>query len=140
MRYGRSEGGFTLLELLVTISVIGIVLLVAAPALPAPAAEATDTGAVRTLLLRAAATSARLDRPVSVVVDPATGAIEMRSGDSLTSSHRLPVGNTSVASAAEIHFLPDGRASGGPVVMLSAAGSATVAVDPWTSRATVDRR
>lgn len=138
MTYGHSQSGFTLLELLVTLAIIGIAMLVATPALPEPAAE-TGVEVVRTTLVKAAATSARLDRPVSVVFDRNAGAIDVRLGDSLEVREPLPDDRATLESA-EIQFLPDGRASGGPVVLRSRGSVVTLTIDPWSSRIFVDRR
>lgn len=140
MRYGRSQTGFTLLELLVTLTIIGIVLLVATPALPDPVVEASATEAVRATLVKAAAMSARLDRPVAVVVDERVGAIDIRLGDSLHARRLLPGDSVAIGSAAEIWFLPDGRASGGPVGLRTRWVEVTLTIDPWSSRVSVDRR
>lgn len=140
MRYGRSRNGFTLLELLVTLAIIGIVLLVATPALPDAADEAGAAEIVRATLAKAAAMSARLDRPVAVVFDRNVGAIDVRLGDSLEARRLLPGESVRVGSAAEIQFLPDGRAAGGPVTLRSRGVQVTLTIDPWLSRVSVERR
>jgi prepilin-type N-terminal cleavage/methylation domain-containing protein len=138
MSRGRGDEGFTLLELVVTVTVLGIVLLVAAPAFPGPAV-ADDAEAVRRVLRRGAATAARFDRPVSVSAHTETGTLQLRLGDSVLSHYNLAEGGAASGSSAEVHFLPDGRASGGPIVLLSPEGSTMIHIDPWTSQVTMER-
>lgn len=140
MSYGRSQGGFTLLELLVTLAIVGIVSVLAAPALPDPGAGDGAVEAVRATLSKAAGMSARLDRPVAVVIDRKAGTIDIRLGDSVQARRPLPGDSVSLGSAAEIQFLPDGRASGGPVVLRSRGIAATLSIDPLSSRVSVERR
>jgi len=136
---GRADAGLTLLEVIVVLAVIGIVSLVAAPAFPPPEREPSDVEVMRTLVRDAAATAARFDRPVWLAIDPTSGAwlVQLRLSDSVVQRRKLADGTSASVAVAGIQFRPDGRASGGPIVLHSGRASVTISVDPLTSRATV---
>lgn len=137
MRVHGAEG-FTLLELLVTVTVIGIVLLVAAPAFPAPMSGG-DTAAVRRMLERGAFTAARLGQSVSVGMDVESGSLILGVRDSVLAREALEDAYVRLPSLAKIYFLPDGRAVGGPIVLITSEGATTIQIDRWVGRVSVER-
>lgn len=138
MTRGRRGTGFTLLELLVAVTVVGIALLVAAPALSGPT-DRDDESVVRRLLVRGAATAARLDRPVSIGLDQETGFLILSVADSVLAREALADGSVEFPAMVNLSFFPDGRSVGGPILLVAPGGVTTIHVDRWTSRVTVER-
>lgn len=138
--------GFTLLELLVAISIVGLVLAVAVPSSVRFYESIQYRQAVRdviTALASARYSAINLGRPQDVAVDPARNTIEW-SGD-LTA---LPRGFTiAVHSAGElsrarkgvIRFYPEGGSSGGDIELERADGNGVrISVDWLVGRVTQD--
>ncbi|MGH7076474.1 MAG: GspH/FimT family protein [Acetobacteraceae bacterium] len=126
---GRSAGGFTLLEMLVVLVVLGLALAVIVGRMPRPGPGVTLGKAVRTVqgALRLARSEAiASDRPVAVTFDPGGGTFRIAGAAAV----RLPEGAAISAppggGVIRVAFAPDGSGAGGPVLL--SAGSRTEAI------------
>ncbi len=138
------ERGFTLLELLVTMTVAGLMMAVVAPRLLDTVAHARlKASAVRmSVALRETRAAARKsDEPAILSVDP-TGKDYVSVGR----TYPLPFGQTvklqsfqekQDGSAPIVRFLPDGSSSGGTLVFSNGDDRIQVAVDWLTGRISV---
>lgn len=109
--------GFTILEMLVTIVIMGLVLLLLAYAMPPNKSRLAEQSAVRQVveaMRLARGTAIAQDQPVSLALPHFTG----------------PVVALLQAPADRIIFAPDGSASGGQVVV-TGAGETTVISADW---------
>ncbi len=129
MNRPTASAGFTLIEVIVVIvivSLIGSLILLRHPMQSAglnfDATQRALTSALRLARSRAIAQ----DRVVAVVTGP-TGFSVDGGGPWL-----LPAGET--ISSAQLLFLPDGGASGGPVVLAASGRRTAVAVNWLTGR------
>ena len=147
-RRGAGPQGFTLLELIVTITVLGSVLAIAAPTLPTARSEddAVTRNVVRILDRARIAAAERggssfvtfdFETGIYVVwIDFAAGTVRQGAGsDSILATGAL--GGRASNGRYTISFDPFGRAVGGPVPVGSAGH--LVEVDPWTGRSHVTR-
>lgn len=129
-----AAGGFTLVEILVVLVLLGVLAAVAAPrfaALRQP--SLAEVGRDVAVELRAHRVQAmRTGR--AVVAD--ASALRVPAGFALLPDDR--VDSSGAATAATIVFLPDGRSSGGRLVLADAGGGrALVAVDWLTGEVRV---
>jgi general secretion pathway protein H len=114
----RRAGGFTLLEMLVVMLLLGLLTAVAAPRFAARAEPSLrEVGRARS----SATTAMRSGRPVPA----AAASIPLPPGFALLPGE----GDDQGAAAAGLLFLPDGRSTGGRMVLARGTDRALVAVD-----------
>jgi general secretion pathway protein H len=133
-----SDAGFTLLEMIVTLAVLGLVLSVVLAHGPPHSAGFDCRAAARALaqvLRDARADAIGSDRPVQVGLDPRDRSVRIdgRPAPPLPGGAALAPG-----SATAILFRPDGGSSGGVVVLAEGPASARVVVD-WLTGTVVVR-
>jgi prepilin-type N-terminal cleavage/methylation domain-containing protein len=140
--------GFTLLELIVVMTVLATVVAIAAPTLPAARSEA-DTLArdVVRVLDRARFAAAERGAPTFVTLDLDSGTYEVWIGLAATTNNARAASDSLVATGSlggrstvgrhTISFDPFGRAAGGPVRLF--VGGPVIEVEPWTGKAHVTR-
>lgn len=128
---GRLGGGFTLIELIVALAVVGAILAVAPVAIQRASASLGYRAAVRDVLasMREARQLARaVNRPVAFVVAPERRqfGIEGRPLDHVADDLRIAATTATALVLREgeqrIVFLPDGSSSGGSVEIVRAQG------------------
>ena len=150
---GRIDSGFTLIEMMVVLLLMGISLAVVAPALPRPphGAEAAARKTAR-LLEQTRRTAAQHGRNTRIELNLATGAFGVwvedpfDGRDSLIAAGELLLpgemaeADPNTGARARVRFDPLGRADGEPIRFRDGGGrSMTVAVDPWTGGVRVAR-
>jgi len=138
------DGGCTLLELLVTMTIAGLLVSVVAPRLLDTAAHArlrTAAERVAVTLRATRATARRTAQAGTVVIDPAGkgytspgGTFLLPAGEAVTFKPYLERPD---AARNTLTFLPDGSSSGGTVVFTHGSDSVRVDVDWLTGRITV---
>ncbi len=142
------DAGFTLLELIVAVMLMALAAYFIAPSGDRSLrrlefqAAATD---VATAMRLARAEAMRSNRELSVAVDLNRRQIVAPDRKrpralpkALSIRYEAPAGEQSAPGVANFRFHPDGRSSGGKVVLSSAARSATVSVDWLTGQTSVD--
>jgi general secretion pathway protein H len=139
----HSTGGFTLMELLVVLTILGLALVLAMPTLGRllpgleMRAEARD---VANVLREARARAIGRNEEVTVVIDLERGILEVGGKTALQLSQRISVpistgDSTSLALArTEIRFFPDGTSTGGHLTLAQGERENHVAVD-WLTGA-----
>lgn len=148
-RLGRR--GFTLVELAVVILVLGMVVVLSAPALPRPRRGADATAhAMADLLRRARRDAAREGGVRAVEVEPESGRYRIRTrasdgSDSIVGEGALPIpGSVSLFLPAEgdgrtVRFNALGRAEGGAFRVRDADGNRRIVViDRFTGSVRVE--
>lgn len=133
------ERGFTLLELVIVLAIIGMTLAMAVPLLGrhTPALEAA-AGELRGVFRDARVTAIAEGRAVAFQGDPNGGYWLDDRHRRLDVAAEVP-GGLRVATAAPIAFFPSGGSSGGRVFVDGANGRRELAVDPVTGRARLVR-
>jgi general secretion pathway protein H len=134
--------GFTLLELMVVLGILGAVLVALARGLPPPAAGArldADAAATAGLLRAARARAIAGDRPAWVAVDTAAGVLTNDAGLARPLAAGVRVGATAAGTeiaggVARFVFEPDGSSSGGRVTLAAGGRVAEIGVDWLTGR------
>jgi len=137
----RSVGGFTLLELIVTLFVLTLALALAMPAI----GRGTETVRARADVSRFAALlrhtreqAITTRRPQEVIVDPDAHRASVRSGTDdprpvLSWPERLSV-TASPPTALTVRFEPWGGATGGDFTLFTAGRRYHISVDAVTGR------
>jgi len=141
----RNQSGFSLLELLVTLALVGLVVVLSLPGLSHGRGGAGLSSDARLLAarLRAAREMALVTRSTTHVnidiTNRGIGGIGVRAEDRFTSANRVTV-TTARGKAdrgtADIIFAPDGSSSGGEVTLESGSLERRVRVE-WLTGAVV---
>lgn len=154
VRAAANRSGWTLVELVVVLFLMGMLAAVAAPALPPPPTAGDDAvQKLTTLLRRARLAAVERGRIVEFRLDPdgrayrvavrmqgsADASRVIRAGRIRAAVHLQPAGAGRPADEIVIRFGPLGRAQGGPIVVSGRRGRQRVTVDPWTGRVDVRR-
>lgn len=141
----RTEGGFTLLELLVVLAVLAILARMSLSALQPPQGRIDETAAVRvqTLLSTARAKAIASGAPARVNVsgepaDRPVSALDVALPAALKAAWK-PSSTARQASEA-IWFYPDGSATAGDLEVVAGKSSVRLRVDPWGRLQALDRR
>lgn len=134
----RDRGhGFALVEVMIALLLIALIAAIALPGLVRP----TGPGSLRVAamnvaaLLRTARNAAAGGRATMAVANG--GAV--RATPAMTAV-AMPPGATAGPPGATIRFTPDGRASGGPLVLASGNGAFVIGVDPYSGAIDVSAR
>ena len=139
---GRPDRGFTLLELLVVLTILGLVYALALPSFSGVFASSrlnTATRDLLTALREARATALVSGDDVAFVVDPA--ARRWRAGDrtggfddDVTVTLMVPPVGRYGDGRQAIRFFPDGGATGGKIFLSGSAGRRRIDVHWLTGR------
>lgn len=133
---GRRDGGFTLLEMVVVLAIVGLVVGLALTRGPLHSnrldVQAITHNLIDTLRLAQSRAIAE-NRPVAVALSSHGYRLQGTGG------FALPPGLT-LGGATAVRFAPDGSASGGLVVLRGATSRVGIEVDWLTGRAHVVER
>jgi general secretion pathway protein H len=139
LRAKRSTAGFTLIELVVVLALIGLSLAVVMPLLgrgmPAAALTAA-TSEVRAALRVARSTAIAEDRRIFFQAD-STGYWVDHRHYSLTTATGLDPPRIRSEGGTRVAFFPSGASSGGRILIGDGSGRRAIAVDAITGRADV---
>jgi general secretion pathway protein H len=130
--------GFTLLELVVVLAIIGLALAIAVPLLARNVGGATLNAAaseIRSAVNEARSTAIVEDRTVVFRGDPGGGYWLDRNHFTLPLMSWAQPLRVATLGGAQISFFPSGGSSGGRIVVSSAGGERQIAVDALTGRA-----
>lgn len=132
----RRRRGYTLVELIVVMVLMGTLLAVVTPAFTSIAVQPTGATVVLDALKAARATSLSQAAPVDVIIDPTTARIWLRSDRTsprLDTTYKLalPSSDTLVARSARARFSfrPDGSVWGDEISIRSGSKSTRVDLD-----------
>lgn len=132
------EGGFTLLELLAALTIVGIVLAVSVPSMARFYESMQYREAIRDVMstlesARYAAVNRGEIQDVMIHVDDNTLVAVGRSVElpALVSLSAATAGELNSGNAAVIRFYPEGGASGGEVILTRDNGDNTVIAVDW---------
>ena len=134
----RRDRGFTLVELLVVLAIIGLSLAIVAPLLARHSGGASLNAAaseIRTVLNQARSTAIAEDRTVAFRGDPAGGYWLDRNHFTLPLMNGIQPLRVATAGTARISFFPSGGSSGGRIVVSSGGAERELVVDTLTGHA-----
>lgn len=143
----RTSAGFTLLETLVVLAILGLVVGVAIPSLRRPPDKLRLEAATRTLasalrFSRAQAITRNTDVVLTVNADrrvfesSASSAIQLDQEISVEMIFAAP--ERRGAAGGAIHFFPDGSSSGGDIVLTIGKRRARISVNWLTGQVRLD--
>jgi prepilin-type N-terminal cleavage/methylation domain-containing protein len=144
--------GFTLIELIVVLAIIGLAATVVAPAFRRLTGDARTTTDAITTLYAGASRAAHVRRvPVSVAIETATGRFTTLTDPAPgTPRDTIETGTLALAPGARltggrdgwtlVSFDAHGGARGSTIGIIEEHGNYDVQVDPWTAEAVVHRR
>jgi general secretion pathway protein H len=148
----RRVGGFTLIELIVVLAIIGLAAGVVAPAFRGLGHDArTTTAAVAALYARASGAASARRVPVTLAIETSSGRFAMLTDpdpgtprDTIETGE-LPLAAGTLLSGGEngwalVSFDARGGARGHTIGMTGERERHEVEVDPWTAEAVVQRR
>ena len=141
-RIGRmAAGGFTLMELLVVLTILGMALLLATPALERtlPGLELrTGTRDVASALREARARAIGRNEEVTMVIDRRSGILQADGKQIIQLNRKIVILTGASPSSGlgddEIHFFPDGTSTGGQLTLVLGERQKHVLVD-WLTGA-----
>ncbi len=125
IRSRNQRGGFALLEVMIALLMIAFIAAIAMPGLVRPTGSGTLRIAamnVSALLRDARNTATASGFPTSAV---AGGGLVRASGASVG----MPPGAIAGPLGATIRFMPDGRASGGPLTLVSGTAAFVIGIN-----------
>lgn len=134
----RKDWGFTLIELVIVLAIVGLTLAIAVPLLTRSFGGAALNAAaseIRSTVNEARSTAIAEDRTVVFRGDPGGGYWVDRNHFALPLMNGAQPLRVATLGGAQISFFPSGGSSGGRIVVSSGGGERRIAVDALTGRA-----